>query len=593
MIKIWFLEDLQRLQYERDEIDELLSTAEWLQSASWNFMEGQLVVNAILRVHDNEYEVVLVFPALFPEVPAFVRPVSETEIWSEHQYRNGTFCLEWGPDTWHPSVTGAQLLESTFRLLDIENPHGSAAVKEKAPSRHQLSLGQELRFRFSRVFLTKGLQDRLSNLPQGKLVPLDFTFFAHKNSFVLIPFMLRFESDEHWTESTIPSALTSQNKYSGMFYASNLDAQFLNNIPDIHALKSVLGSETNAIVDQLLQASKIALFIIQSVKSELYSYLSFSSDNGNCDLYSASVIMSEEDFLFTRLPPQYEQISTKTVGIVGLGSVGSKVALHLARSGVKTFIFIDDDIFLPGNIVRHALDWRNVGEHKVQALKTELDHIANEMSVTASEFRIGGQESSSALSQKLSQLGQCDLIIDATANTGAFNMLAAVAKYYEKPMVWVEIFAGGIGGFIGRSRPGIDPDVHSMRRIYHAYTAEHPSLEIPRAVANYTGVIADTTLWQATDADVSVIAAHVARFVLDTLGSNTSSLFPYSMYLIGLQNAWVFTAPFHTIPISTDGYVDIQSDNSEDQQAVAAAIAFLRNLLSEHSDNDSNSSQDS
>lgn len=555
-------------------------------------MEGQLVVDAILRVHDSEYEVVLVFPALFPEVPAYVRPTSETEIWSDHQYRNGTFCLEWGPDTWHPSVTGAQLLESTFRLLDIENPHGSSALKEKAPSRHQLSLGQELRFRFSRVFLTKGLQDRLSNLPQGKLVSFDFAFLAHENSFVLIPFMLRFESDEHWIESTIPSALTSKNKCSGMFYASNLDAQFLNNISDIHALKSVLGNETNAIVDQLLQDSKITLFIIQSVESEFYSYLSFSSDNGNCDLYSASVIMSEDDSLVIRLPPQYEQVSTKTLGIVGLGSVGSKVALHLARSGVKTFVFVDDDIFLPGNIIRHVLDWRNVGEHKAQALKNELDYIANEMSVTSSEFRVGGQESSSVLSQKLSQLGQCDLIIDATANTDAFNMLAAVAKYYEKPMVWVEVFAGGIGGFVGRSRPGIDPDVQSMRRIYHAYTAEHPS-EIPLVVANYTGVIADKTLWQATDADVSVIAAHVARFALDTLGSDISSLFPYSMYLIGLQKAWVFTAPFHTIPISTDDYVDIQSNNLEDQQAATATIEFLKTLLSEYSDKDSNSSKDS
>ncbi|MCA9902741.1 MAG: thiamine biosynthesis protein ThiF, partial [Anaerolineae bacterium] len=196
-------------------------------------------------------------------------------------------------------------------------------------------------------------------------------------------------------------------------------------------------------------------------------------------------------------------------------------------------------------------------------------------------------------SQKLSQLGQCDLIIDATANTDAFNMLAAVAKYYGKPMIWVEVFTGGIGGFVGRSRPGIDPDVQSMRRIYHAFTAENPSLEIPLAVENYTGIVDDSTLWQATDADVSVIAAHVARFALDTLGSDSPSIFPYSMYLIGLQKAWVFTAPFHTIPISTDGHIDNQSENLENQQMVAAAIEFLRVLLSEHGDNDSGSSKDS
>src|SRR5690606_18906440 len=109
-----------------------------------------------------------------------------------------------------------------------------------------------------------------------------------------------------------------------------------------------------------------------------------------------------------RLPYQYEQISTKKVGIIGLGSVGSKITLHLARSGIQNFILIDDDIFLPGNIARHTLDWRYIGEHKVRGLKDQLSYINSAISVVALEFNVGGQESSSWLSESMSRLGQCD-----------------------------------------------------------------------------------------------------------------------------------------------------------------------------------------
>ncbi|MCG5486834.1 MAG: ThiF family adenylyltransferase [Sinorhizobium meliloti] len=50
----------------------------------------------------------------------------------------------------------------------------------------------------------------------------------------------------------------------------------------------------------------------------------------------------------------------KKVAIVGAGSVGSKVAEMLLRSGIDTLRIFDGDVFLPGNLERHVLDWREV-----------------------------------------------------------------------------------------------------------------------------------------------------------------------------------------------------------------------------------------
>ncbi len=35
--------------------------------------------------------------------------------------------------------------------------------------------------------------------------------------------------------------------------------------------------------------------------------------------------------------------------------------MTLARSGVANLLLVDDDLFLPDNLVRHDLDWRDVG----------------------------------------------------------------------------------------------------------------------------------------------------------------------------------------------------------------------------------------
>ena len=65
-------------------------------------------------------------------------------------------------------------------------------------------------------------------------------------------------------------------------------------------------------------------------------------------------------------------IESKQVAIVGAGSVGSKIAEILVRSGVSVLTLIDGDVLLPDNLERHTLDWRDVGLRKVTGLKRRL-----------------------------------------------------------------------------------------------------------------------------------------------------------------------------------------------------------------------------
>lgn len=63
------------------------------------------------------------------------------------------------------------------------------------------------------------------------------------------------------------------------------------------------------------------------------------------------------------------------VVILGCGSVGSLVAMELARSGVGHFLLADPDIMEYHNICRHQCGIEDVGDLKINALKRKLLNI--------------------------------------------------------------------------------------------------------------------------------------------------------------------------------------------------------------------------
>ena len=111
------------------------------------------------------YPFTLEYPAFFPATPPLVIPRDGRRL-SDHQYGDGgELCLEYRSDNWDPSVTGAMMIMSTYRLLAGERP----ARDERAgvPSAHEVSLGQRLRGRSCRFLLISSLSAYAADLPVG------------------------------------------------------------------------------------------------------------------------------------------------------------------------------------------------------------------------------------------------------------------------------------------------------------------------------------------------------------------------------------------------------------------------------------------
>ncbi|WP_228938026.1 ThiF family adenylyltransferase [Paraburkholderia saeva] len=274
-------------------------------------------------------------------------------------------------------------------------------------------------------------------------------------------------------------------------------------------------------------------------------------------------------------------LAEQRIAVVGCGSLGSKVASMLARAGVRNFVLIDDDVFLPENLVRHELNWESVGVHKVDALAHHLK-LLGATDVTVRRQQLGGQESGGSLDGVMSLLSQSSLIVEASANDVAFTYVSKIAERTEKPVIWGKIFGGGFGGEIARVRPGIEPTAEVARYRISRWCDAH-DVPPPSSVANrYESGETDAPMI-AYDADVSAIAAQVARMVIDTAVGRTPSAFESSAYMIGLRKEWIFVAAFDTWPVDLGGPLGVteQVPLSEDK-ARAVALDLLQIVGNPH-----------
>lgn len=131
--------------------------------------------------------------------------------------------------------------------------------------------------------------------------------------------------------------------------------------------------------------------------------------------------------------------------ISGCGSVGSLVALELARSGIGNFVLIDNDVVQYHNICRHQCDIRDVGKYKVDALQERIERI----NPTANVISIVGviEQVSKEVFDKTC-IGKNAILIGCADNREADIYENSIAAMYGIPFIsigfWERAFAGEI-----------------------------------------------------------------------------------------------------------------------------------------------------
>lgn len=135
----------------------------------------------------------------------------------------------------------------------------------------------------------------------------------------------------------------------------------------------------------------------------------------------------------------------KLVVIVGVGAVGSQVALELARCGVGQLRLIDHDVLEERNLHRHALPRAYLGRNKTTGMKSYLAHEFPQLIVEAKPWRVA----SSPDIRSLDRLFQdADLVIAATDDRGAQRLVGQRALALNVPAIFPALYADGGGEII-------------------------------------------------------------------------------------------------------------------------------------------------
>lgn len=143
-------------------------------------------------------------------------------------------------------------------------------------------------------------------------------------------------------------------------------------------------------------------------------------------------------------------IAGKKVAFVGVGSVGSQLALHLAQSAVGNFTLLDPDTFSAANLSRHAGDLRDLGRYKTKAVRDLILRRNGQAAVQTFE------DDFLALTwgEQAERLQDSDLVIASTDSTAVQFMVNEICNSLKIPSVYIGCYERACAGEILFVIPG-------------------------------------------------------------------------------------------------------------------------------------------
>lgn len=208
-------------------------------------------------------------------------------------------------------------------------------------------------------------------------------------------------------------------------------------------------------------------------------------------------------------------LADKCVAIFGLGALGSPLALLLAKCGVGQLRLVDYDVVMPGNVSRHACGFYAVGVAKTAAVRSEIRQHQPYCSVHAlPSLRVSGDIAT--------VIGDCDLVIDATANPNYSIWLSQVCSEQSRPIMVVTTYRRArVGRLVFCTSKG-DPCAacHTYSEAFRS-ASDYPIIPPAPDEESFQEDGCGQPTQEAVALDVETIANLVARMAIRTLKGET------------------------------------------------------------------------
>lgn len=251
-------------------------------------------------------------------------------------------------------------------------------------------------------------------------------------------------------------------------------------------------------------------------------------------------------------------MNKKAALIVGCGSVGSLIALELARAGVCYFILVDSDTLEIHNICRHQLGFRDLGRYKVDAVADAIRNInplakiikfrgiLQELPVEYLEgfedgiiIGTGDNRESSAFGNDLAKALKVPFV-----STGCWQRAHAGECFYWYPGAGLPLYREAFANLISDERP-------TAHQNYFADDNDEETLNFEPGVSTdieFVTLVAVKIIYDLLNRDTDNYTKRVIGYLKNyTLVCNTNET------VIGGRNAEIFPHPLYISNTITAG----------------------------------------
>ena len=207
--------------------------------------------------------------------------------------------------------------------------------------------------------------------------------------------------------------------------------------------------------------------------------------------------------------------------LIGAGSLGSKLAIHLARAGHGPETVVDDAPVAAHNAARHALLPHDRGVGVWSGMKAKL--LAEAICSLGQECTGIVSDAESVLDDKARARNvfsaETWAVINATASPVVRNALAAAGRVSTR-VIETSLYSGGALGVVTVEGPERNPNTNDLIAEYYLLVADDPAIAgtlfvgDDSVVRSETGQGCGSLTMTMSDARLSLFAAGIAEYLL-------------------------------------------------------------------------------
>lgn len=474
-----------------------------------------------VEVDGHRHFLQVLYPPDFPVRPPWVR---ETEALTDdvvddkatfHQMLDGSLCLfamGTGPDSWSPEFTIRDVISRYAEFRRAADARGHV-------NEHGLPLPNAPGLPLSKVLqLTPG-QQQVLRLP-GARGWVHARALGHGEAFVAarVEDSGRIVSVDQDLSGWATAGLSRDLRVP---WLSVECVRWTDLVPDLAAVDALVAARMPA---ELSKLGVGCLLLVEASGEEVRLLLleRASLPGGARVLLRHEVaVVDMPRQLFARVDgamPGREALASWHVVMIGLGSLGGAVAVHLAKAGVSRFTLFDPERLNPENVARHVAGIGALYLHKVSVLAAQLKdrNPATDVRAFASSPLWDGAPQATRALEELLDAPDTVFVVTAADET-VERAINELAHLHGRPTVFASVVGHAEQGRVQRVLPGQTPcyecvPLQQRRHPGRFFRAKDVAPERPPAPAGYRqpGI-------PGIGLDVDAVAIMAARLVLQTL----------------------------------------------------------------------------